>query len=105
MPLFRRQLYSTEPPALKQDYELRGSSHAHHTQLLTSSSTHVLCLLVAAKLAEGMAPKKYQWALEIISSCGKLQKKKERSYDDPAPDDFFIFQQSAINYPETEIDS
>ena len=54
--------------------------------------------------ASGRYDAKYQWALEIISSCGKLQKKKKFPCD-PAPDDFFIFQQSAINYPETEIDS
>ena len=36
----------------------------------------------------------------------KIAKKKKKKFPcDPAPDDFFIFQQSAINYPETEIDS
>ena len=47
-----------------------------------------------------------KYTLEIISSCRKLQEKIAITFPcDPAPDDFFIFQQSAINYPETEIDS
>ena len=35
----------------------------------------------------------------------KIAKKKKKFPCDPAPDDFLIFQQSAINYSETEIDS
>ena len=42
----------------------------------------------------------------LCENCKKKKKKKKamKFPCDPAPDDFFIFQQSAINYPETEID-